>query len=190
LKNFIENVSWTFIVVCSTSLFIGIVWLLIGREILVVHWSGFYKNHIVVNKKLDAIARKNIKVWYWSHETLHQDTMTIIWHKNDIQENLKTVVQRWLQYMQDENLVSSALTLQTVAVSLFNQQGILSFSGPILYPESSIYKKWHLIEGLCKTISQAGIAVQGLRMLVNQTTMHDDHLDFTQPWSVHGYLTE
>lgn len=58
-------------------------------------------------------------------------------------------------------------------------------------PQSySIHAKLMWVEGLLKTIHSSGLALQSVHFLHNHQPLQDPHLDFTNPWPVHGFVNK
>jgi hypothetical protein len=113
---------------------------------------------------------------------------TLLWSRSDHQENLKLLIQTWLQIAQGEQLIASTVGLQNLFYSADGREAYLSFNQIFLDKEWSIQKKMFFIEGLLKTIVSAQIPIRYIVFLVNYRHMQDEHLDFSSAWPIDGFL--
>lgn len=140
-------------------------------------------------KSLHAIVRKPIIYHFIKHDQPDSEQAFLMWHTHDYGQNLKQVVSGWLTCVQEERLVDHTVRLEAVSLSLYNQEAYLSFTQSLMKKDDSIAKKWQLIESLFKTVREAGIDVRAVLFLVDHQPMIDEHLDFSQPLALDGFLS-
>ncbi|QQR48985.1 hypothetical protein IPF37_05515 [bacterium] len=162
---------------------------MIQRNVLVIHWAWhgvpIRQAH---EKTLPAIVRKPITYRFIKHDQPNSEQAFLMWHTHDYGQNLKQVVSGWLTCVQEERLVDHAVRLETVSLSLYNQEAYLSFTQSLMKKDDSIAKKWQLIESLFKTVRESGIDVRAVLFLVDHQLMIDEHFDFSQPLALDGFL--
>lgn len=163
----------------------GTFFFLFKRDWLIVHWVPGYKrsDNVSYLLKKRIAPKKNIKFYFWKNEDLKNEESSFVLLSNKA-DNLKLVISTWLSFVYEERVLNKKVGIDSVALSVCEQIAYLSFDQGLLDREWSIRKKWHLLDGLCKTIVGSGQQISNLVFLVNHQSMIDDHLDFSQPWPV------
>jgi len=169
-------------------LVIGIVLFLVQQNWIIFHWGVNNSYNQLPMIKKDQITRKTVNLYFLKNEKFNSEKSTILWDESNTTHNLKQVVLHWLTCNQEEKIVSPSTVFENVVISNTGQ-AYLSFNQSLLSKEWSIYKKWYLLESLFKTILTADIQITSVIFLVNQEAMDDDHIDFSQPLPVSGFIT-
>lgn len=164
---------------------LGAVFFLVRRNWLLVHWVPAYKvsDDIsgVLGKKV--APKKNIFLYYWRDDDLKKERVNFVWLDNKA-EILKLIVGNWLTYMYEERVLEKKVGVDSVSLSMSEQEAYVSFDQIPFLREWSIHKKWRLLDGLLRTVGDAGLGIEKIIFLVRHEIMRDDHLDFSQPWPV------
>lgn len=164
----------------------GLFFFLIQKEFVIVQWSFLKKTNLITN---NTTTKRNLALYCWNGQQYIDHHQSIVWHRNNHVENLKLLVHVWLQFAHAEKIIAKPVAVQSVLWPTSGQEAYLSFDQNILDPQWSIQKKIFFIEGLLKTITQANIPLHHLVFLVNHTHILDEHLDFSYPWPIDGFVT-
>ncbi len=183
-----------YIIYSSLTLFfllIGSTFFLVQRNWLIVQWTlgSFEQEEIANQTKQDVVLRKKVDLYYWKDDKFFSEETTFIWFANKA-ENLKHLINNWLSFLHEERITEKKVSLETVFLAESDQQAYFSFDQSPMEKEWSTFKKWHFIESMFKTIRQSGLNIKYVVFLVGHQQMEDDHLDFSQPWPVDGFLDE
>jgi len=170
-------------------LIIGGIFFLIQQNWILIHWRFDGSSQHLPAIKKEAISRKPIKLYFWKDEKFNTEDTTILWDENNTTHNLKQVILNWLTCNQEEKIIKPSTAFEGVVLSTFGA-AYLSFNQSLLSKEWSIMKKWYLLESLFKTIRDAGITIQYTIFLVNHEAMDDDHIDFSEPLPINGFIKQ
>jgi len=188
---FLKKLHYYLLGAMLISIAFGILFFLIQRDIILIRWvSGSQRPYSVELARKSAVSRKQIKYYFWKEEKFQTEDGTLICKKGNIAGNLKRLINNWITCLQDENLIKRNVFVESVALSSFNEEVFLSFNRPLLSKEWPVIKKWYLIESLFKTVRDAKIPIRSFKFLVNHHHMIDDHLDFSQPWPLDGFIID
>jgi len=132
-------------------------------------------------------SKKKVTIFFWKHDQWRKEMTQLIWHQEH-EKNIETITKAWLSVLEDEGLITTPARLQSVLLSPPKTLAYLSFDRNFLPPDGPTYDKWLRIEGLLKTIRENNIPIAHVQFLVDQQPMSDYHLDFSNPWSVAGFL--
>ena len=171
-----------------TGVLAGIIFFLWQQGFIVLHIPWHNRLHNVALHKTSSFQRKSIMLYHWKNNKWYETSSTVLWDTQNSAESIKNLVNSWVQSAQDEQLVMHAFWLRHVAVTSLGSELLLSFSQSILVQEWSIAEKILFIEGLLKTIHTVAGDVQKLFFLVHDDYMPDNHLDFSRPWPVEGFI--
>ena len=169
---------------------IGALFFLIQRKWLIVQWTFNTESNEIALAKKETVLKKELTFYWLKKEKLHAEKATLIWRHDKNADNIKQVINTWLEYLKGEKILDPVIAIDSVVLSPSEQDAFLSFNQPFSWKEWSIYKKWMLIEALCKTIKSTGLPLKFVTFLVNHEPMLDDHLDFAHPWSIDGFTDE
>jgi hypothetical protein len=177
----------TFILAC---LVIGILFFLIQRKWLIIHWAFQSTQSSVPLIGKDNSTQKNVRVYFWKDDKFRHDDITIIWNTENKHDTLTHLVDGWLYTLQDEKILTKNLKVESVAMNAAEQDAYISFNQNIPWQEWPIIQKWHLIESLLKTIKESELGIKFINFLVNNKPLEDTHLSFIQPWPIEGFKAD
>jgi hypothetical protein len=165
----------------------GIFFFLVQREFIIIQWS-YPSRHQVHNLSSDATTTRTIKLYCWDNERTIDHETSLIWHRSNPAENLKTLVSAWINLAHSEHILSKLAILQDAPYATTSKEAYLSFDQSILDPTWSIRKKIFVMQSLLKTISKTDLKIQHIVFLVNHQPMIDEHLDFSYSWPLDGFI--
>lgn len=142
--------------------------------------------HMQTQTTVETYSQKKIELFFWKHEKWQKEHNSIIW-SSDIARNVKTITNGWLMLLEDEKIIDTDIQLLSAIISS-NKELFLSFNKDLCNAQSSTYAKLMVIHGLLKTLHENKIPVQSIRFLVHHQILIDDHLNFSIPWPITGYL--
>lgn len=165
----------------------GILFYTYQHHILIIRYPS-YQHEVNQFYHQRIISKKPITLYYWHTNQWHKERIELIWH-DDLMRNLHYLINSWLTFLDDENIMQKKVNLQTVLLSENKQTAYLSFDRNPLNKEESTWGKWHFIEGLLKTVCDNELPIKYIQFLVHHQPMHDLHLDFINPWPTSGFLS-
>ena len=181
------NKQVQYFLLTGICLSLGVLFFLIQREFIIIQWSCPPSNHLQ-NLSINATTTRTVTLYYWNNERVIDHQMSLVWHRANPSENLKTLISSWIGLAHSEHILSKLVSLQEALYAAQSKEGYLSFDQPILDPAWSIRKKVYFLQSLLKTISKTGLEVQHLVFLVNHQPMTDEHLDFSYSWPLDGFI--
>lgn len=153
-------------------------WLIVRLPAILAHHGQNAHTHV---------RKKNIKLSYYHADNWHHENVALIW-STDVTQTIHHLVSAWLALLEENGIVKSKLTLQTVLLATHGTEALLSFDGNFLPQEASTYTKWMLVESLLKTLRDNDIPIKTVRLLVHHQPLLDNHIDFTtRAWPVTGF---
>ena len=167
------------------SFVLGVLLFFFHADIIVIRSPFRMQKNIDLLEKTSGNKRL-VNFHYWHEGVMHSEQAHFVWG-GDIVQDLSRLLNSWLDIVHNEQLFDRKVNLEAVS---FSQEGncvYLSFSAPLFSFEDSIYIKWHMIEGLLKTIREVFGTVREVFFLVDHQAMKDSHLDFTQVWPIEGF---
>lgn len=175
--------SYLFIVLGFAT---GLLFFLIEREYILIQCSFFSSKN---NLHPHITTKRNIILYCWNgHKVLDHQT-SLVWHRARADNNVTLLVSTWLQFAHQENIITDNIDVECAFVSPQHPTELyLSFNHSPLSSQWSIQKKIFFIESLLKTITQAQFPFQHIIFLVNHQPMSDEHLDFSYPWPLAGFV--
>jgi len=132
------------------------------------------------------IQKKLITLYYFHGDKWKTEKQEILWSNNK-EKNIVQLINTWLIVLDEECITMKKVNLQSVIIAPSGSVYI-SFDRTILPKEESIFNKWMLIEGLLKTIAVHDKELSHIQFLVQHQPMNDNHLDFSLPWPINGFL--
>jgi len=129
--------------------------------------------------------KKKVNLIFWYHDKWNIETVDIL-ETNDQAQTLQHLINSWLTLLDEEQIMSKKVTLQSASL---DTTAYLSFDRNPFDEQSTTHQKWLWVESLLKTIRDNDITVQNIRFLVHHQIMQDNHLDFSNPWPITGFLT-
>lgn len=134
-----------------------------------------------------AFTQQKITLFFWKHDQWQKEYTSVIWSP-EITHNIKTITNNWLTLLEDEKIIDTDIQLLSTVISS-NKELFLSFNKDLCNTQDSTYTKLMIIHGLLKTIYENKIPIQSVRFLVHHQILIDDHLNFSIPWPINGYIT-
>jgi len=131
--------------------------------------------------------KKKITLYYWHNNNWHSENSELLWSSNKV-DCVTYLIRAWLTVLEEEKATSRSITLQTAILTASQQELLLSFDRKPFDHESNTYTKWMWIEGLLKTIRLNNLDIQRITFLEHHQPLQDDHLDFSNPWPIKGFL--
>lgn len=174
-------------IACLASLCIGIFLFAYLNGYIIFKYPS-YKTDIKTYKQQLDVTRKVITFHYWHNQKWHTEKTELIWHSNDIGQNITYLLNSWFTWLEEEHMITKKITVQTVLLSTDTQHAYISFDRNPFDKQQSTYNKWMLIESLLKTIREVNVSLNHITFLVHHQPLKDMHLDFTNPWPIHGFL--
>ena len=150
----------------------------------IVFRSPFIVHHIMPQSSV--IQKKQITLYYFHGDKWKTEKQDILWSECR-EKNIFQLINAWLAVLDEEHITTKKVMLQSALISV-SGCAYLSFDHNILNKEETIFNKWMMIEGLLKTILLNDIAISQVQFLIQHHQMHDAHLDFSLPWSIHGFM--
>lgn len=163
--------------------------------IMGILFFAFLQNWIIIRLPTTAthkqhaptITKKTVQLIFWHNNKWNTEKTDLIWsEKKD--HNLYYLINSWLSLLDEEEIMTKKVSLQTALLVSSGQEAYLSFDRNPLDKERSTFDKWMWIEGLLKTIRENNITIQKVRLLVHHQPLHDNHLDFSKPWPLIGFI--
>jgi N-acetylmuramoyl-L-alanine amidase len=176
----------------SVSLMIGLI-----LSIIIFAW---YNDWIIINfpskpsNQVVSLAhktyKKKVKLFYTKNNKPYHEERELLWSSN-IDDNTPLLIQAWLTYLEEEEVLHKKIILQTAAITSTKNELIVSFSQTPFDKESSALSKLTFIEDLLKTLNtNLSNSCNKIHFLVNYKPLQDPHLDFSLPWPITGFLHE
>lgn len=177
------------IIIATLCCIAGVLFFLINRKWLIIQ-LGFYPSaqQYTTSVTNSDIAAKKISLYFYKQEAWQKREVSFLWQTDNQEHNLTQLIKSWLSLLQDEHILPSNITLESVALSSSGNEAYVSFDRSIFLAEWPIIKKWFVLEGLFRTMYHAEMVVQTITLLVNQKPMYDEHIDFSQPLPVQERL--
>jgi len=161
---------------CIASCILGILLYSIQKNWIIFQFPLYSITHLQ-----DAASSKKIITLHWfSRDSWHKDTQTIVWEQNQI--NCERVINAWLDNALQEELIMYDVHSESVALTSSNE-AIVSFDGSLFSGQASIYEKLMIIQGITHSVKDAIPEIQSIRFLLHQELYLDPHLDFSVSWS-------
>lgn len=130
-----------------------------------------------------ATYKKKVTLFYPKSSKEHHEAKEILW-SNSQDDNAFMLVQAWASLLYEEEIIHKKITVQTAAVSVTQDELMLSFDRPPFNKDDAAFKKLALIQTLLTTVHGQIPSIQKIRFLINHKPFIDPQLDFSQPWSV------
>jgi hypothetical protein len=190
----------TVILAAFLALCAGSILLLIDKEYIIIRTPSFVSQPSADSTGMRS-EKKEISFYVWHNTTWLIEKKQCIWLAGSTQEsleqnkikqaNLKHLVVTWLATLQAElGLPTADIAVQAATLNPSGYVAYISFGSYPLPENSSIHAKLMWIEGLLKTIRSSWLALQSVHFLHNHQPLLDPHLDFTNPWPVHGFVNK
>ena len=176
--------KYTYVVLACISLGIGVVFYAYLQEWIVICWPGARTSSVSM---IHPGSKKKVTFSYWHNGTWRQEMQEVIisTHKSEL---LHAIMNGWLVVTEEEGISDKKVSLQTVLLSSNDTYAYFSFDRNPLPSECSTFYIWMWVEGVLKTLRENGIHLQGVYFLVQHQPLQDEHLDFSNPWPLTGFI--
>ena len=168
------------------SFFVGILFFCFYQEWIIVHISFGTKPPQTTFES--SAQKKTISLSFWKGNKWQKEDIEIL-VSHDTAQTLSYITNRWFSLLDEEEILNKKITVQNVSLDQSGNHAYLSFDRYPFNRESSAFEKCMVIEGLLKTIKEAGIKTVYYYFLVHHKPIQDYHLDFAHPWPLYGFLS-
>ncbi|MFA6066758.1 MAG: N-acetylmuramoyl-L-alanine amidase [Candidatus Babeliaceae bacterium] len=168
----------------ACMLMCGMIFFAYMHDIIIINLF-YYKPRVI---SCGQSHKKIVTITYYGPMGSVQEKKEIIWSNNKI-DNVQYLVTSWLTLLEQENIVSKKISLQSCALSVSEQDAFISFDRSFFAKQSSVRDKLMLIESLLQTIRDNEINLQGIYFLSHHQPLNDKHLDFSKPWPLTGFVS-
>ncbi|MCK4517931.1 hypothetical protein KAT92_04085 [Candidatus Babeliales bacterium] len=174
--------------IATVFISIGLLSFFLYQDILVVRWmrQTSLDARMLAYSKKHVATTKPLMFYFWRDEVLIKEVRDFLWH-DDPSGNLRLVTGSWLSFLYDERAITKLVSVEAVALSDLEHEVYISLDQSPFDRDWSIFKKWHMIDALGKTLRGVSDKVQSFVLLVDGRPMVDEHLDFSQGWSIDGF---
>lgn len=131
--------------------------------------------------------KRKVKLYYWHNNNWHTENSELLWSNNKV-ECITYLIRAWLTLLEEEMVTHRSVALQTAILTASQQELFLSFDRKPFDQDSNTYIKWMWVEGLLKTVRLNNLDIQRVTFLEHHQPLQDDHLDFSNPWPINGFL--
>ncbi|MBA2307383.1 hypothetical protein H0W26_04590 [Candidatus Dependentiae bacterium] len=132
------------------------------------------------------VKRKNATFFYWHQGKLAFEEKMIL-SSTDMVFALTELVTHWLATVEQEGASVRRVNLDTVLLDRSGTEAFISFDRSPFIASQSTFQKLMWIEGLLKTLNEAGLSVHKVRFLMKSKPLVDPHLDFNHSYPLTGY---
>ena len=171
------------ITITFLSVIMGILSYALYKRIIIIQLPSLSNEQTVVGHT----TKKNSTVYYWYQGSWKHEITTIIATENK-SDTISYVVTNWLNVLEQATAFVKNIRLEQVMFSPSGSDLYLSFDKTLFAKEETTFEKWMRIEGLLKTVQAAQLGISRVYVLVHHKPLFDDHLDFSCPWPIQGFL--
>jgi hypothetical protein len=164
--------------------FVGIFYYAFVSNILIFN-SPFH--HEKSHQYQATITKKKALLYFWYNDKWQNEEIEILC-STDIAQTLQHLINSWLSLIAEETEQEKQVTLQSVALSDYDE-AFISFDRNPFDKNSAAIDKLYWVEGLLKTIKENDIKIQTIQFLVHHKALTDYHLDFSNPWPIEGFIS-
>jgi len=174
--------------IATVFISIGLLSFFLYQDILVVRWmrQTSLDARMLAYSKKHVSVRKSLPFYFWRDERLCKEMRDFLWH-DDQTENFRAITGNWLSFLYDERAITKLVSVEASALSDLEHEVYLSLDQSPFERDWPIFKKWHLVDALGKTLRGVSDKVQTFVLLVDGRPMVDEHLDFSQGWPIDGF---
>ena len=131
--------------------------------------------------------KKKTAFFFWHQNAWHTEEIPLLFTA-DTSNNMQQLINRWMQLIQEENIVKKKTIVQSALLNGNRKELYLSLDRLPWDKEMDTFKKWMIIEGILKTIKNADATIKKVHFLANHQQINDTHLDFTNAWPIDGFI--
>ncbi len=179
-------IRWHYILLCILSSMIAFIYFSYNQQWVIICLPA--KKQVNTRENNQGIIKKTIKKIFWKHDHWNSEEDELLW-SSDTAENVKQLISSWLIVLDEEKVMEKKVSIQAVVLSACGQEIFISFDRNPFDKKQSTYEKLLWTEGLFKTIRDNGVKIQWIQLLVHHKPLVDYHLDFSNPWPIHGFLS-
>lgn len=172
----------SFIIACASALVAGILLFLYMHEIIIIRTPSTYSLPVSSHA-----LKKTVPISFWKHEKWNRETRELVWAPQ-METQITQLLNSFFELVHEEHIVHKKVTVQATLIPSKSRTAYISFDRLPFNKEDLTYNKWMLIESLLKTIRDNISNIDSIQLLVSHTIIHDQHLDFSKPWPVTGFL--
>lgn len=133
-------------------------------------------------------TKKQMNLVFWNNNKWNTESIEII-TVTDTAQTVQHILNSWLTLLDEDEAMAHKVTLQSALMSAHGQL-YLSFDRNPFDENSPTYEKWMWVEGLLTTIRNNEPSVKSVHFLVHHHPMEDNHLDFSNPWPITGFINK
>lgn len=164
---------------------LGMLLFFVSRSLIIIRWP--MHTYSRDEHKLVVASYKKVICTCWKTGAYIPEERVLVGY-DSMTKNLTLLVKEWLSFSQSEHVVNQDVVFQDCSMVIDKKTVLLSFSHNIFNQNASIQEKTHIVFSLFKTIRDSGILISAAMILVNHLPMSDDHLDFSFPWPMDGFV--
>jgi hypothetical protein len=128
-----------------------------------------------------------VTLFFWKHDKWNSEKNSYI-QSSDPANNIQTIAHLYFRLLDDEEIIHNDTTVNSVVIHKNNQIAFVSCNQSPFHAQDSTRKKIMIIQGFLKTCKENNMCIPYIQFLINHQPLQDDHLDFTIPWPLSGYL--
>jgi hypothetical protein len=136
-----------------------------------------------------SITKKEVSLSFWHHHKWHHEKKELLWHENP-GVNIQLLINNLLALLEEEQINQKQAVVQSVLIAPSGHTAYVSFDRLPATQEETTYDIWMLIEGILKTVRENTGDIDTIHFLVDHKTWHDQHLDFSKPWPIKGFINK
>ena len=130
--------------------------------------------------------RRKTRLWYFNGERFIYEDKELIFSANT-QATLADLVASWLSLLDEEQLLTKKVAVQSVMLDPQKTTAFISFDQNPFEKWFSTHAKLMFLQGLLKTLKESTIPLKKVQFLVQHAPLKDHHLDCVHPWTIEGY---
>ena len=160
---------------------------------------AYFNNWVVIQFPFRAVQDNTVKaittgthkkrclLYYWHDNRWKTEPLDLMWTE-PMMSNCMYLLNSWFNFLDEERIMDRKVLVQTAIVAAQGKELYVSFDRSPFNPQSTLFEKWMLIEGLLKTMRENNIVIAGVWFLEHHQTLHDNHVDFTNAWPIGGFI--
>jgi hypothetical protein len=126
-------------------------------------------------------------LYFWKYEKWNFEKVSYI-KSSDQAQNIKNLAHLYFRLLDDEAVIHNDVSVNSVVLHKNKQIAFISCNQSPFNAQDHTKTKLMIIEGLLKTLRDNNVSTSSIQFLINHQPLTDDHLDFTIPWPLTGYL--
>ena len=126
-------------------------------------------------------------LYFWKYGKWNFEKVSYI-KSSDQAQNIKNLAHLYFRLLDDEEVIHNDVSVNSVVLNTNKQTAFISCNQSPFNSQDHTKAKLMIIEGLLKTLRENNVSVSSIQFLINHQPLDDDHLDFTIPWPLTGYL--